>query len=99
MAAGSGVVVTLNSRGLTPTMPEAGHAGRHGVVAHLLPGLVQVEGDPRSAVGAVRALVEGDDLGVEIGPADLAGQRGAVLGRLSSGSSRPSRPPTGGPSG
>jgi hypothetical protein len=56
-----------------PDDPEAGHAGRHGVVAYLLPGLVQIEGDPRSAVGAVRALVEGDDLGVEIGPADLAG--------------------------
>ena len=64
-----------------PDDPEAGHAGRHGVVAHLLPGLVQVQGDPRRTVGAVGALVEADDLGVEIGPAHLARQRRAVLGR------------------
>ena len=64
-----------------PDDPETGHAGRHGVGAHPLPGLVQVQGDPRSTVGAVGALVEADDLGVEIGPSDLAWQRRAVLSR------------------
>src|ERR1019366_6388080 len=60
---------------------EGGQAGRHGVAAHSVPGLVEVEGDPRSAVGAVRALVKAEDLGVEIGPADLARQGRSVLGR------------------
>ena len=82
VAAGSGLVVTLNEAWAHPDDPEAGHAGGHGVVADLLPGLVQVQGDPRSAVGAVRALVEADDLGVEIGPANLARQRWTVLGAL-----------------
>ncbi len=45
-----------------PDDPEAGHAGGHGVGAHPLPGLMEVQGDPRSAVGALRALVQGDDL-------------------------------------
>src|ERR1039458_3081893 len=63
-----------------PHDAEAGHAGRHGGAAHRLAGLVQVQSDARSTVGAIRTLVEVEDLGVQISSANLARQIWAVLG-------------------
>ena len=81
LASGSTVVVvTLNSLGLTPTMPRS--AIRPATVSRLTRSpACQVGGDPRRAVGPLRRLVKRNDLGVQIGLADLAGQKITVLGR------------------
>ena len=65
------MVVTLNSRGLTPTMPRLAMRAATVLRAHLLAGLVQVK-VIRASRRCRSSLVEADDLGVQIGPAHLA---------------------------
>jgi hypothetical protein len=56
------------------------HAPSHRVVARRLAILVQVKRDPRLAVGAVRVLVEAQDLDVEIAATLLTREGTATLG-------------------
>ena len=91
--------MTLNSLGLTPTMPRSAMRAATVLWLTALAGLVQVGGDPGRPVGAARGLVEADDLGVQVASADLAGQRRAVLGCSPAVVARRWRPPTAGPCG